>query len=1178
MKDVTHTHLNLCIIFTYGENMYFQYTPYLFPSLVTTLIAFAIIPYTWWHRRVHGASALGALMTAVAIWSLCYTLELSGGDLVTKTAWASIKYLGIVGVPLAWFLFALTYAQVERRSAMRALGMLSLVPVLIAILALTNSQHHLLWGNERLMIFAGASALDVDYTPLTWGYLVFATALILSGAYILARALLQASRLYRSQTAILIAAVSLPVIVNIASMFRWSPFPYFDLTPAALVACCLVLGGVLFRFRLIDLVPVARDAAIENMRDGMITVDMNGRIIDCNPAARRFLADSGSDLIGLALSDVLKSAPQTTSRLLVNPEVQHEIAVRDRRLEVRTSFLTDRRGQVTGRLVVLRDVTASRNAEDALRQSQAQLSGIINTAQDAIITLDAEQHIVMFNSSAESMFGRQAAEVMGQTIDAFVPERSRAQHPDFIRGFAHTGVTMRAMGVGQVQAVRATGEEFPVEASISRVRVNEQDFFTVILRDVTQREQAAAELRAQKQLFENLVAVARATTEKPELEDTLHNVLRVGLSLTAAARGSLFLFELDGTVTHTVSVRDNAPVDERRVVIGRVMSQGLVGWVTRNRQAALVVDTRLDERWLTLGEEVTPTRSALAVPILSGQILLGALILLHMEVGHFNEPHLQLMQAAADQIALAVRNARSFDLQRRMARQQTTLYEVLRTVGGKLDRDAVARTAAEAITLLAGWSNVAIILPDNDEQRWFVHAVSGTLPLTVGQSYSIGQGIIGRAFTSGKFQHVPDVNNDPDYLFPGSTTRSKLVVPLKRRDRVLGVLDIDSPALDAFDAGDISLAQSIGEAVALALDNALLYQAIADERSRLQALIKSSRDGIVLLSIDRRVMVINEAALRLLGLPNRPEDWLGRTVREVARYQRRIAPQAVSATLQEMRRIKVGSEPPGEGEYEFPPYTVHWYNLPVLTGETPVGRLVILRDVTEERLLTRMRDDLTSTMVHDLRNPLTIIQGSLELLEAEATGPITPDQRQVLTMMRQGLQRMLNLIASILDVNRLESGQMPLEREPMLLQPLVDEALAIQGVLASDKQLQLHSDLTQDLPPAHVDAELIERVLQNLIGNAIKFTPPGGAIRVGAQYDPTDNHGLTVSISDTGPGVPPEIRSRLFQKFVRGQGPGRGSGLGLAFCRLAVEAHGGKIWVETANDQGSTFKFTLPTV
>jgi signal transduction histidine kinase len=114
------------------------------------------------------------------------------------------------------------------------------------------------------------------------------------------------------------------------------------------------------------------------------------------------------------------------------------------------------------------------------------------------------------------------------------------------------------------------------------------------------------------------------------------------------------------------------------------------------------------------------------------------------------------------------------------------------------------------------------------------------------------------------------------------------------------------------------------------------------------------------------------------------------------------------------------------------------------------------------------------------------------------------------------------------------------------------------------------------LPPVIVDAELIGRVLQNLIGNAIKFTPPGGSIRVSAQADAADTRHLVVSVSDSGPGLPAEVQARLFQKFVRGTGPGRGSGLGLAFCRLAVEAHGGRIWADSTPDQGSSFHFTLP--
>lgn len=1150
--------------------MHFQDTPYLFLSLVTTLVAATIIPYTWWHRHVRGAPALGALMTAAAMWSLCYTLELGGSDLSTKSIWASLKYLGVVSVPVTWLLFALAYANLPRRMSWRAIVVLAGIPAMIAGLALTNGYHQWLWHNSRLLSIGAASVLVVDYSPALWLFMVLASVLIVWGTVIMVRALMTASRFYRSQVTILIVAVAVPLVVNVASMFDLSPLPYFDFTPLALILSGVMLGAVLFRFRLIDLAPVARNAVIESMPDGMLVLDMQNRIIDCNPAAERLLGASTAQLLGQSVFDVLRDQPDLIDRYRRVTEIQTEIDLAARRYELRISPLADRRGRLSGRLIVLRDITASRRAEEALRRSQAQLSGIINTAQDAIITLDADHRIVLFNAGAERIFGHTAAAVIGQSIDAFVPERARAIHSDHIRAFASTGATTRTMGAGQVTALRATGEEFPTEASISRVTVDDQEFFTVILRDITQRQQADHDLRTQKQLFENLVAVARATSEKPDLEDTLRNVLRVGVGLTEAVRGSLFLFDTAGMVTHTVSVRDSAPADLRRALIGRVMNQGLAGWVARNRRAALVADTLQDDRWLALDGEVITTRSALAVPIVSGPALLGTLILMHSEPQHFTDAHLALMQAAADQMALAVRNARSFDLQRRLAKQQTTLYEVLRTVGGKLDRAAVARTAAETITLLTGWPNLAIILPDDDGTHWVVSAVSGVLPMTEGLTRPIDRGIIGRAFTTGKVQHVPNVHDDADYLFPESSTRSQVVVPLRRGTRVLGALSIDSQQLAAFDASDVSLAQSLAEAVALALDNAQLYQTIADERSRLRAVIESSRDGIVLLGMDQRLLVINEPALRLLGMPGKSADWLGRSLRTAAHYQRQIAPQAMAAIRREMRRIVVGDEPPGVGEYQVSSYTVHWYNLPVTTGEVPVGRLVVLRDVTEERSLANLRDDLTSSMVHDLRNPLTVIQGSLELLDVE------PDSLpQVAPIMRQGLQRMLNLVTSILDVNRLESGQMSLEREPTLLAALIDEALAIQQVLADEKQLHLYNDLNGSLPPVIVDAELIGRVLQNLIGNAIKFTPQNGAIRVQAHPDPTDTRWVIVSIEDTGPGIPPAIRSRLFQKFVRGPGAEQGSGLGLAFCRLAIEAHGGKIWLD-ADQPSTTFKFTLP--
>jgi signal transduction histidine kinase len=262
-----------------------------------------------------------------------------------------------------------------------------------------------------------------------------------------------------------------------------------------------------------------------------------------------------------------------------------------------------------------------------------------------------------------------------------------------------------------------------------------------------------------------------------------------------------------------------------------------------------------------------------------------------------------------------------------------------------------------------------------------------------------------------------------------------------------------------------------------------------------------------------------------------------------------------------------------EGGYEVTPYMIHWTSLPVLSSAEPIGRLIVLRDVTEEHSLKVMREDLTNTMVHDLRNPASVVLGALDLMESE---DLSETQREIVTVAHQGAQRLLNLITAILDVNRLESGQMPLEREPLRLDVVAAEVTELEQVLACDKRQAIEKQVPSDLPLVLADVELIHRVLQNLIGNAIKFTPPDGSISIGAWRDPADDRNIIVAIKDSGIGLVPELQARLFEKFVTGRVRGRGSGLGLAFCRLVVEAHGGRIWVESTPGNGAAFLFTLP--
>jgi len=897
-----------------------------------------------------------------------------------------------------------------------------------------------------------------------------------------------------------------------------------------------------------------------------------------------------------------------------------------------------------------------------------------------------------------------------------------------------------------VEAVREGAQDYLVKGQV------DGNLLVRSIRYAIERKRAEIELRAQKQLFENLVAVARATAERPTLEATLQNALDVAATLTGAEQGDLFLVSEAGVVTYSAWTGGTV-TEQRPDSIVCVMDHGLVGWSARHRRAALIADTTQDTRWLPLPGRSSAVRSALCVPILSGSTLLGILALAHSQPGHFTDKHLQLMLAAVDQMALAVRNAQIFDAQRRTAERETTLYQVLRAVSGQLDPEAVIHAAVEVIARLTCWSHVIIALPQ-DPQCWMVHAASGILSTAVGVTFPIGQGVVGRAFRTTQTQLMPDVRTDPDYIPWHPAIRSELAVPLQRGGRTLGVLDLESDCPAAFDADDVRWVESLAEAVALAMDNARLYaevrrhatdlsalyaiarttsrslaledvlsqalssalvsfgfeaglislvdsesgggqgepslrlvaqrglppaclerfqrdgpeRALCDyvhrqrenlvignferdtpetlhermaqlvalgwrgyvgiplqhqeqslgvlglfthrprdsspydlalltgighqvatavanarlfqttlyERSRLQALIKSSRDGVVLVGMNGHILVVNLPALQMLRLPGQPEDWLGRDVKDALRALRILAPAIVRVMFAEMRRIRKGDEPPAEGECEVAPRVIHWLNLPVLAGVTSLGRLLVLRDVTAERAAERLREDMTHTMVHDLRNPLASISSALEFLDEESSHILSAEQRQILEIAQDGTHKTLGLVNRILDVSRLESGQMPLNRARVELDVLIAETLRSQSPLAIDKGLCLESDVPSTLPPAWADAELVGRVLQNLIGNAIKFTPTGGRVSVAARCEEQAQHTkLCVCVSDTGPGIPLEVQGRLFQKFVTGQQAERGSGLGLAFCKLAVEAHGERIWVESVPGCGTTFTFSL---
>jgi signal transduction histidine kinase len=221
------------------------------------------------------------------------------------------------------------------------------------------------------------------------------------------------------------------------------------------------------------------------------------------------------------------------------------------------------------------------------------------------------------------------------------------------------------------------------------------------------------------------------------------------------------------------------------------------------------------------------------------------------------------------------------------------------------------------------------------------------------------------------------------------------------------------------------------------------------------------------------------------------------------------------------------------------------------------------------------RDELTHMIVHDLRSPLTIVTGYMEALGETAAGKLSPTEAKFVAEAQRGADKMRDMITTLLDVGRLEAGQMPLRLQAHDVAQVARKAASHFSPVLKDRHLRC--DVPSEPVIVNCDADVVRRVLENLISNAIKFTKPDGTIRVNVQRHETD---VTISVSDDGQGIPPDQHKHIFEKFGQtdsGAQQKNSTGIGLAFCRLAVEAHEGKIGVQSELGKGTTFSFTLPT-
>ena len=808
-------------------------------------------------------------------------------------------------------------------------------------------------------------------------------------------------------------------------------------------------------------------------------------------------------------------------------------------------------------------------------ENTAVYQSILNNLSEGTFLLDKENRILHVNQMALKIVGLPQTQVLGEPVGQILTNKI-----DLILRDMGSENTVDEIYLGEGMQQR------PYHVQYTQLTGSfDKPLYLLTLRDISISKTAAQELRAQKELFANMISVARITARDVGLHHVLQNAIDIATTITKAQWGSLLLVNSDLTLKESILSRSKATQLQREDIINQVLTKGVAGWVIKHYHPALIHDAEQDERWLQLPDQPYIVRSVLSVPIISDTEVLGVLTLQHAEKHHFIPEHAGLLQAAADQIALVIHNAQIYETQHRLANQQAILHGLLRTISGRRNTNKVVHTAVETIQKLTGWTAVSLLLLNNNGDKFILRAASDKIINLEGEMIGLDCGAHGKAFQ----QETTIIDNHSQAsecpVVQQMGFQSTIATPLNYRDHKFGVLSAYNDGENLFSTNDSWLMEALAEAIALAIANARLFNSIIDERGRLQALIQANRDGIILAGMDQRILVINEHAVEFLSLDKPAAVWVNQPLRRSIANLAAEEPSAFTAIMGEVERIREGDETVGEGEFETEKQTIYWSATPVMVDSNPIGRLLVLRDVSQERQIEKLREDLIQTTVHDLRNPLGAAFAAAEFLEDMLAGKINEDAMQLIELARRSTGKALTLVNTILDINQLESGRMPIKCTLLRVQHVVQEVIQAHEPLAAAKRIRIVNNIPQNLPFAWADDSLIERVFQNLLGNALKFTMSDGIVRIDAfaKSNALGEPILYISVSDTGSGIPADVRQRVFEKFTtgplgeNGRSYERGSGLGLAFCKMALEAHNQDIWLEESSASGTTFTFTLST-
>jgi PAS domain S-box-containing protein len=508
-------------------------------------------------------------------------------------------------------------------------------------------------------------------------------------------------------------------------------------------------------------------------------------------------------------------------------------------------------------------------------------------------------------------------------------------------------------------------------------------------------------------------------------------------------------------------------------------------------------------------------------------------------------------------------------------RQRDYLLEISRALTEELNLDnLLVRILTISAEMLAG--QAGLIALRSEQGLWTVAASIG-IPDAFLRSLDPLLAEVPAHEDPARFE-LPEINR----LLQNLTRRASLGIltsvglPLLARGRVIGVIFIFRNYADIFSANDRALLQSFADQAAIAVQNAQLYTQVTREKQRLDALLDSAADGILILAADGKIERCNPALLRMLRLSidsvrSQPHEQIIRFVRQkegvtLEQAQSGGWPLTPTATLYVEGDLE---RQPG------PPLPVGITYAPLFSVEGSLTNVIAtIRDITRFRDADELKSTFISVISHELKTPVALIKGYVSTLRREDASwdrKVIADSLQVI---EEEADRLTDLIEDLLDATRLQAGALAINPSDVALNQLAERNAERFRTQSSIHKISV--DFPPDFPVVLADEDRISQVLSNLLSNALKYSPLGGEVRIEGQVHPKQ---VLVCVSDQGPGIAPGDIPHVFDRFYRSVDVSRstkGAGLGLYLARAVIEAHGGRIWVDPKPGDGARICFSLP--